>query len=378
MNEKIIAAESVTIGHPDKVADYISDSLVTEYLKADPASHVAIETLVTTNRVIIAGEIKSTAKLNHKKIIKQAILEIGYITLKKGFDYKTCKISDYTHTQSGDIDMGVSKEAALQGAGDQGFMFGYATNETKDFMPLPIYLAKQLTNQLTETAKSTHYKVLLPDGKSQVVVDYSTSTPTIKNIVVSNQHNDIDIEEVREYIKNKIIKPVLEENGFSMDSIEKIYINPTGRFVIGGPEGDTGLTGRKIVIDQYGPSCEVGGGAFSGKDPSKVDRSGAYMARYIAKNIVASGLAEKCKVQISYAIGVADPTSVCIDTLGTGKIPDGEITEKILKLVDLKPYAIEQKLNLRKTNYKEVMLHGTFGNNYCPWEQLDLVEKLKA
>ena len=375
--ENLISAESVNIGHPDKLADYISDSLLTEYLKKDKNSHVAIETLVTTNQVVIAGEILSNVKLNHKKIIRQAILEIGYINKHTGFDYKTCKILDLTHKQSADINMGVSKKSSDQGAGDQGFMYGYATNETSTYMPLPIFLAKELTNKLTEVAKETNYSVLLPDGKAQVTVNYTKKGPEIKNIVVSNQHADVDIEYIRSYITDKVIVPVLEKNGFNINNIEKIYINPTGRFVIGGPNGDTGLTGRKIVIDQYGPSCAVGGGAFSGKDPSKVDRSGAYIARYIAKNVVASGLSDKCKVQISYAIGVSEPTSVNIDTEKTGKIKDSIILENILKLVDLRPHKIEQKLKLRNIDYKKVQQVGTFGNNYCPWEKLDLVDKLK-
>lgn len=378
---KFISAESVTQGHPDKVADSISDALVTAYFKQDKASHVAIETLVTTNLVVIAGEIKSTARVNKAKIIRDTIQAIGYTVDDVGFDYGSVDILDFTHEQSADIDMGVSREIAEdQGAGDQGFMIGFACNETDTLMPLPIALAHALTNKLTAVRKSGHSKYLLADGKSQVSIKYEDGKVVgVDSVLISCQHLDVPMEDVKEEIVELVIAPVLDDFGYKVWDVREILVNPTGRFVIGGPNGDTGLTGRKIVVDQYGPACPVGGGAFSGKDPSKVDRSAAYAARWVAKNVVAAGLADACEVQIAYAIGVAEPTSIYIDTKGTAKgVSEQEIEEAVKAVFDLRPYAICRDLALLEVDYSKVQEIGTFGNDAFPWEQLDKVQDLHA
>jgi S-adenosylmethionine synthetase len=374
---KYITSESVTLGHPDKVADYISDSLLTEILKSDKEAHVAIETLVTKDVVVVAGEVTSFANIDRQKVIRNAIKELGYTDDNIGFS-DNASIIDLIHKQSSDINMGVSKDNGEIGAGDQGFMIGYASNETENYMPLPIAIAKALTNRLTEVREKKLTDYLKPDGKSQVTVKYADDEPiSIDTVIISNQHIDIDINVIRDTIKKLVIDPVIVQFGFFPEDIRSILINPTGRFVIGGPAGDTGVTGRKIVIDQYGSVCPVGGGAFSGKDPSKVDRSGAYAARWIAKNIVAAGLADRCEVQLSYAIGVSQPTSVCVDTKGTAKIDESKIEQAVKEVFDLRPVSIIRQLNLLDINYKEVDKLGVFGNDKFNWEKLNKVDELK-
>lgn len=377
---KYVSAESVTQGHPDKLADAISDALVTAYFKKDKSAHVAIETLVTTDTVVIAGEIKSSASVNKHRVIRDVIKKVGYSIDDIGFDYGSVQIFDYTHEQSSDIDMGVSRDVLEnQGAGDQGFMIGFACKDTDTLMPLPIAIAKALTQRLTEVRERGEVSCLLPDGKAQVSVKYVDGVvESIDSVLVSSQHIDISMDIVREEIVSKVIMPVLRSFGRDKDDVS-ILVNPTGRFVIGGPNGDSGLTGRKIVVDQYGPACPVGGGAFAGKDPSKVDRSAAYAARWVAKNVVAAGLADVCEVQIAYAIGVAEPTSVYIDTKGTAKLfSEQQIEEAVRTVFDLRPYAICNDLALLEVDYNNVQRIGCFGNDVFPWEQLDKVEALHA
>ena len=374
-NKQLITSESVTEGHPDKLCDQISDAILDEALKQDPDSRVAVEVMATNNTVIVGGEITTNAKINYEEIVRRTIKEIGY-NLKndvddenQNFHFEDCKIVLLLNRQSPDIAQGVDEtHEKEQGAGDQGMMYGYATNETDEFMPLPIYLAHKLTKKLSEIRKNHQLGWLRPDGKSQVTIEYENKIPKVHTVVISSQHaDDIEINELRKEIKEKIIKPVLGK--YWNDDI-KIYINPTGRFVIGGPVGDTGLTGRKIIVDTYGGVGRHGGGAFSGKDPSKVDRSGAYIARNIAKNVVANKLADECEVQLSYAIGVAKPISIHVNTFGTGKKSDNEIIEIISKNYNLTPKGIINSLDLKKPIYQKTASYGHFGREGFSWEKV--------
>ncbi len=389
MGKILFTSESVTEGHPDKISDQISDSVLDAMLEQDPMSRVACETAITTGLVLVMGEITSNAQVDIQKIVRDTICEIGYNDSKKGFDGNLCGVTVALDKQSADIAMGVDKalEAKLTdteidaiGAGDQGMMFGYATNETDEYMPYPIYLAHQLTRQLTKVRKDGTLPYLRPDGKSQVTVEYDKDGNPLRldAIVVSSQHaEEISWEQIKEDIRKHVIDAVLPAD--LMDDDTKIYINPTGRFVIGGPNGDSGVTGRKIIVDTYGGWARHGGGAFSGKDCTKVDRSAAYAARYVAKNMVASGLCDKAEIQLSYAIGVARPTSVRIDTFGTGKLPEDKLVDIIEENFDLRPAGIIQMLNLRQPIYKQTAAYGHFGRNdlNLPWERLDKVEDLK-
>ncbi len=370
MTKYLFTSESVTEGHPDKIADQISDAILDEILKNDPNGRVACETLVTTGLIMIAGEITTDIYVDFPKIARETVREIGYTRAKYGFDCDTCGVISTIDAQSPDIAMGVD----TGGAGDQGMMFGFAINETETFMPLPITLAHKLTMRLAEVRKKKILKYLRPDGKSQVTVEYENGKPKrIDTVVVSTQHADtVKNNELRQDILENVIFPVLPEE--MIDSDTKYLINPTGRFVIGGPQGDCGLTGRKIIVDTYGGFGAHGGGAFSGKDPSKVDRSGSYMARYLAKNIVASGIAEKCEVQIAYAIGVEQPVSLMVNTYGTGKRPDNELAEIILKNVDLSPKGIIERFELRRPIYKKTAAYGHFGreDKDFKWEYTDI------
>ncbi len=381
MKRYLFTSESVSPGHPDKIADQISDAILDEYLKEDPDSKVACETLVTTGLVIVAGEVKSKVKLDHDKIIRRTIEEIGYTDSSIGFDYKSVGILTSIHEQSSDISMGVEEGEGLfkeQGAGDQGMMFGYATNETPEFMPTTIAYSNRLVRELVRLRKEGIIDYLYPDAKTQVTVLYENDKPVkITSVVVSTQHKDsISREQIENDIIEKLIKPVC---GDLIDSDTKFYINPTGRFVIGGPAGDTGLTGRKIIVDTYGGHGSHGGGAFSGKDPSKVDRSAAYAARYIAKNIVASGIASKVLVQLAYAIGVAEPVSIYVNTYGTSQVDEEKIVDAIRKIFPLKPKDIIEKLDLKRPIYKKTAALGHFGRDEeeFTWERLDKVEDIK-
>ena len=374
----LFTSESVTEGHPDKVCDQISDSILDKFLEQDVDSRVAIESMTTTGIVFVAGETSSKGHVDVQNIVRDTIREIGYTKPEYGFDYKSCSVLVSLHEQSPDISMGITAiDNKEQGAGDQGLMFGYASNETPELMPLPITLAHKLTMKLSQVRKNKDLSWVWPDGKSQVSVVYEDSKPKkIDTVVISTQHSpDISLSQLREEIIDKVIKPVC---GSWIDNTTKFLVNPTGRFVIGGPPGDTGLTGRKVIADTYGGIGRHGGGAFSGKDPSKVDRSACYMARYIAKNIVATGLADKCEVQIAYAIGVAKPVSVMVDTFGTGKIDEDVIEAKVENIFDMRPAGIIKMLDLKRPIYKKTAAYGHFGRNEpsFTWEKIDKVMEL--
>ena len=369
----LFTSESVTEGHPDKICDQVSDSILDEIISQDPDSRVAVEAMTTTGIVFVAGEVTSNARIDAQDVVRKTLKNIGYDGLKHGFDGNSCSVLTSIHEQSPDISMGVSKnENGVQGAGDQGLMFGYATNETPELMPMPITLAHKLTMKLATVRKEKILDWMGPDGKSQVSVIYEDSVPKkIDTVVVSTQHTeDISISQVREEVISKVIKPVCED---LINDSTKFLVNPTGRFVIGGPVGDTGLTGRKIIADTYGGMGRHGGGAFSGKDPSKVDRSACYMARYVAKNIVAAGLALKCEVQLAYAIGVADPVSIMVDTFNTGKVDEEKIESQVREIFDTTPQGIIETLRLKRPIYKKTAAYGHFGRNEpdFTWEKSD-------
>ena len=392
MEKLLFTSESVTEGHPDKICDQISDAVLDAIMEQDPNARVACETACTTGLVLVMGEITTSAYVDIQKIVRQTVKEIGYDRGKYGFDADTCAVITSIDEQSADIAMGVNKalearenqmseeEIEAIGAGDQGMMFGYAVNETPELMPMPIYLAHRLTRQLAKVRKDGTLHYLRPDGKSQVTVEYHDGKPVrLDAVVISTQHaEDVSQEQIHEDIRKYVINPVLPAG--MVDENTKIFINPTGRFVIGGPQGDSGLTGRKIIVDTYGGAARHGGGAFSGKDCTKVDRSAAYAARYVAKNLVAAGLADRCEIQLSYAIGVAQPTSIMVDTYGTGKLSDGQLTDIIRKHFDLRPAGIIRMLNLRRPIYKQTAAYGHFGRNDLdlPWEKTDKVDILKA
>ncbi|HDH4674855.1 TPA: methionine adenosyltransferase [Staphylococcus aureus] len=390
-NKRLFTSESVTEGHPDKIADQVSDAILDAILKDDPNARVACETTVTTGMALIAGEISTTTYVDIPKVVRETIKEIGYTRAKYGYDYETMAILTAIDEQSPDIAQGVDKaleyrdkdseeEIESTGAGDQGLMFGYATNETETYMPLAIYLSHQLAKRLSDVRKDGTLNYLRPDGKVQVTVEYDENDNPVRidTIVVSTQHaEDVTLEQIQEDIKAHVIYPTVPENLINEQT--KFYINPTGRFVIGGPQGDAGLTGRKIIVDTYGGYARHGGGCFSGKDPTKVDRSAAYAARYVAKNIVAAGLADQCEVQLAYAIGVAEPVSIAIDTFGTGKVSEGQLVEAVRKHFDLRPAGIIKMLDLKQPIYKQTAAYGHFGRTdvLFPWEKLDKVEELK-
>ncbi|HEY8436426.1 MAG TPA: methionine adenosyltransferase [Haloplasmataceae bacterium] len=389
---KFFTSESVTEGHPDKICDQISDAILDAILADDPYARVACETAVTTGLVLVFGEITTTTYVDIQSIVRETIREIGYDRAKYGFDCDTCAVLVAIDEQSPDIAQGVNlalekrelqldipEEEAL-GAGDQGIMFGFATNETEEYMPMPIVLAHRLTKRLAEVRKNGTLPYLRPDGKSQVTVEYDENDRVrrVDAIVVSAQHApEVSLERIREDIKTHVIDAVIPKQ--LMDDETRIYINPTGKFVVGGPQGDAGLTGRKIIVDTYGGFARHGGGAFSGKDATKVDRSASYAARYVAKNIVASGLADRCEIQLSYAIGVAEPTSIQVNTFGTGKLPDDELTAIVRRHFDLRPAGIINKFDLRRPIYKQTATYGHFGRNDLdlPWERLDSVQVLQ-
>ena len=375
----LFTSESVTEGHPDKVCDQISDAILDEFLKQDPESRVAAETLTTTGIVVIAGEVTSRAKFDVQDVVRKTLREIGYDDPQYGFDADSCSVLVSLHSQSPDISQGISStENKEQGAGDQGLMFGYATNETEEMMPMPITLAHKLTKQLSEVRKSKVLPWVRPDGKSQVTVEYEDGKPKkLETIVIATQHSpEINNEQIKKEIIEKVVKPVCGK--YWNDKI-KVHVNPTGRFVIGGPPGDAGLTGRKIIVDTYGGMGRHGGGAFSGKDPSKVDRSACYMCRYIAKNIVAAGLAERCEVQVAYAIGVAEPVSLMVSTFDTSKIPEEQIENLVRKHFDMRPAAIISQLQLKRPIYRKTASYGHFGRNEpeFSWEKTDKAEVLR-
>ena len=382
MKDFLFTSESVSEGHPDKVADQVSDAILDAILHQDPNARVAAETMAATNLIVLAGEISSNSKVDYEKIARNTLKEIGYDNPEYGIDYKTCDIVIKYGEQSRDIGQGVDgamDDSKDQGAGDQGIMFGYACNETPELMPLPIWLSHRLVERQAMLRKDGRLSWLRPDAKSQVTINYQNNQPNaIDTIVLSTQHDpDIDINDLKDAVVEEIIKPVIPDY-LSQTNIN-FLINPTGRFVIGGPEGDCGLTGRKIIVDTYGGAAPHGGGAFSGKDPSKVDRSAAYAGRYVAKNIVAAKLADKCLVQLSYAIGVAKPTSIMIDTMGTGKLPDEEISKLISREFDLRPRGIIQMLDLLRPIYKKTAAYGHFGRDEpeFSWESLDKKNYLK-
>ena len=376
-------SESVTCGHPDKVCDQIADRILDEMLRQDPASRSACEVTAATDQVHIFGEVTTAASVDYEAVARDVIAGIGYTAPGRGFDAKTCKITVDLHKQSPDIAMGISRhseaEALNAGAGDQGMMFGYACRETPSFMPLPIELAHALAKRLEQVRRAEELPYLLPDGKTQVTVAYEDGVPKrISTVVLSTQHReDVDIETVRSDMISHVILPTLP--GYLVDKDTLFFINPTGRFVIGGPAGDSGLTGRKLIVDTYGGYARHGGGAFSGKDATKVDRSGAYMARYIAKNVVAAGLADKCAVQLSYSIGLAEPVSVRIDTFNTNRVPEERIVEAVAKLTDLRPAAIIRKFGMTRPIYAQISCYGHFGSNASemPWERTDIAAQLE-
>ena len=376
---KLFTSESVTEGHPDKLCDFISDSVLDACLEQDANSRVACETVAGKGKIIVTGEITTKANINVEEIVRNAIKEIGYNNSKTDIDYRTCEVLVNLSKQSPDIALGVDKSLEdkegdnleSEGAGDQGLMFGYATDETEAYMPMPIYLAHRLAKKLTEVRKQKEIPYLRPDGKVQVTVEYDENEIPVRvdTVVVSTQHTEeTDLEILKRDIKEKVIFAIIPKE--LLDEATKFYINPTGRFVIGGPLGDSGLTGRKIIVDTYGGYSRHGGGAFSGKDPTKVDRSASYMARYIAKNVVANGYANRCEIQLAYAIGVAKPVSILVNTFGTGKIPEEEIENKIQKTFDLTPRGIIETLDLRRPIFKQTTNYGHFGKDNLPWEQI--------
>ncbi|MBY0012809.1 methionine adenosyltransferase [Paenibacillus typhae] len=388
-NSYLFTSESVTEGHPDKMCDQISDAILDAILEQDPYARVACETVTTTGLVLVTGEITTSASIDYNKVVRETIKEIGYTRAKYGFDSESCAVMTTINQQSPDISMGVNKALELKegemdtdmieviGAGDQGLMFGYACNETTELMPLPIMLSHKLAHKLSELRKNSTISYLRPDGKTQVTVEYVDGKPArIDTIVISTQHDpDITLDQLKTDMYDFVIQPIVGEY---IDIDTKLFINPTGRFVIGGPQGDAGLTGRKIIVDTYGGSAHHGGGAFSGKDPTKVDRSAAYAARYVAKNIVASGLAEKCEVQLAYAIGVASPVSIAVDTFGTGVISNADLGRLIREVFDLRPGGIIQMLDLRKPIYRQTAAYGHFGRDdlNVAWERLDKADEL--
>ena len=387
----LFTSESVTEGHPDKISDKISDAILDELLRQDPMSRVACETFCTTGLVAIMGEITTSAYVDIQKIVRDTVREIGYTRAKFGFDCDSCAVISSIHEQSPDIAMGVDKSLEAKegqdgtdgmdtGAGDQGLMFGYACDETPELMPLPISLSHALAKRLTAVRKSGELDYLRPDGKTQVTVEYVEGKPVrVDTVVVSTQHSaDVSLETIREDMIEKVIRPIVPAH--LLDENTKYFVNPTGRFVVGGPAGDTGLTGRKIIVDTYGGYARHGGGAFSGKDPTKVDRSASYAARYIAKNVVAAGLASHCEVQVAYAIGVAKPVSVLVDTFGTAKVSEADIQAAVLRHVDLRPAAIISRFDLRRPIYCDLAAYGHMGREdlNAPWEATDLAETLKA
>ena len=378
MSRVFFTSESVTEGHPDKIADQISDAVLDEILANDPNGRVACETAVTTGMVVCIGEITTTHNVNIPEVARRVIREIGYDRAKYGFDCDTCSVITSIDKQSADIALGTNDEVG--GAGDQGMMFGFACDETKELMPLPISLAHKLSKRLSEVRKNGTLDYLRPDGKTQVTIEYVDGVPTrVDTIVVSSQHSpDVSLEQIRVDIINHVIKPIVPEE--LMDEETKYFINPTGRFVVGGPQGDSGLTGRKIIVDTYGGYARHGGGAFSGKDPTKVDRSAAYAARYVAKNVVAAGLAKKCEVQIAYAIGVAQPVSVLVDTFGTNTVEEEKIEAAVAQVFDLRPRAIIDALELRKPIYRQLAAYGHIGREDLgvKWEKTDKVDALLA
>ena len=389
MSKMLFTSESVTEGHPDKICDQVSDAILDAILAEDPQARVACETFTTTGIVTVMGEITTTSHINVEDVVRQTVREIGYTRGKYGFDADTCAVLTSLHGQSPDIALGVDKALEAKegseedefstGAGDQGMMFGFACDETDEYMPMPIYLAHKLARRLTEVRKNGVLAYLRPDGKSQVTVEYENGKPVrVDTVVISTQHAaDVDHDTIEKDVLREVIKPVIPA---AMLEGAKIYVNPTGRVVVGGPMGDTGLTGRKIIVDTYGGYARHGGGAFSGKDPTKVDRSACYAARHVAKNIVAAGIAKKCEVELAYAIGVAKPVSIMVDTFGTGVIPDDEITKLVEENFDLRPAAIISNFNLRRPIYKQTAAYGHFGRNDLdlPWEKLDKVDALKA
>ncbi len=386
-NRTLFTSESVTEGHPDKVCDHIADSVLDAALAADPMSRIACEVCCTTGLVLVMGEFTTESYIDIPKIVRETVKEIGYTDAGFGFDYKTCAVLTTIDEQSADIAMGVNKalearggetdDALSEGAGDQGMMFGYACRETDELMPLPIMLAHKLTKKLAELRKSGEIPYLRPDGKAQVTVAYDDGVPVaVDTVVVSTQHNPgVEHAALEKDIIEKLIRPVITDKWLTPDT--KYYVNPTGNFVIGGPQGDSGLTGRKIIVDTYGGMCPHGGGSFSGKDPTKVDRSATYYARYVCKNIVAAGLADKCRLQVAYAIGKANPVSLNIETFGTGKYSDEKILAAINAVFDFRPYSIIKQLDLRKPVYAATSNYGHFGNPAFAWEKTDRAEALK-
>jgi len=378
----IFTSESVSEGHPDKIADQISDAILDAHLSGDPDSRVALETLVTTNRIVLAGEVTSRVEVDYEKAARDVVKWIGYDDPEIGFDYKNCEVQTYVHSQSPDISQGVTEGEGLfkeQGAGDQGMMFGFSVAETDELMPMPILMAHKLVKKLADVRKSGDVDFFRPDSKSQVTVKYENGKPKyIDTVVISTQHTpEVSSEKIREAVIELVIKKVIPADMLTGET--KFYINPTGRFVVGGPHGDTGLTGRKIIVDTYGGMGRHGGGAFSGKDSSKVDRSAAYMGRYIAKNIVAAGLAYKCEVQLAYAIGVADPVSVMVDTFGTGHVAESEIVKRVRDIFDMKPSGIIKSLDLKRPQFRVTAAYGHFGreNEGFRWELTDKFQALK-